>query len=119
MRVEQIALHVASTYGGAQFYISCAQVNVVNGGNGTPGPLVSIPGVYTGVRVFLPSSSLSSVEWDGADGRCSTSPVSSSTSTTSPRTSLATRLVSIVDLLSREQVTDLLCDTAGPAIWHG
>ncbi|KAI0346667.1 hypothetical protein BDW22DRAFT_1462603 [Trametopsis cervina] len=47
-RVEQIALHVASTYGGAQFYIGCAQVNVVNGGSGNPGPLVSIPGVYTG-----------------------------------------------------------------------
>ncbi|GJE85229.1 glycoside hydrolase family 61 protein [Phanerochaete sordida] len=47
-RVEQIALHVASTYGGAQFYIGCAQINVENGGSGTPGPLVSIPGVYTG-----------------------------------------------------------------------
>ncbi|KAI0696825.1 glycosyl hydrolase family 61-domain-containing protein [Cytidiella melzeri] len=47
-RVEHIALHAASTYGGAQFYISCAQLNVVNGGSGTPGPLVSIPGVYTG-----------------------------------------------------------------------
>ncbi|PPQ67211.1 hypothetical protein CVT26_007284 [Gymnopilus dilepis] len=48
IRVEQIALHVASTYGGAQFYLSCAQVQVTNGGNGTPGPLVAIPGVYTG-----------------------------------------------------------------------
>ena len=58
IRVEQIALHVASTYGGAQFYIGCAQVNVVNGGSGTPGPLVAIPGVYTGnVRLlsFSPS----------------------------------------------------------------
>jgi len=48
IRAEQIALHVASTYGGAQFYIGCAQVNVVNGGSGNPSPLVSIPGVYTG-----------------------------------------------------------------------
>lgn len=46
--MEAIALHVASTYGGAQFYISCGQVNVQNGGSGTPGPLVAIPGVYTG-----------------------------------------------------------------------
>ena len=53
VRVEQISLHVASTYGGAQFYIGCAQVNVVNGGSGSPGPLVSIPGVYTGVRLFI------------------------------------------------------------------
>ena len=37
--------------------ISCGQVNVVNGGSGSPGPLVSIPGVYTGyVRAFLVSS---------------------------------------------------------------
>jgi hypothetical protein len=54
----QIALHVASTYGGAQFYIGCAQVNVVNGGNGNPGPLVSIPGVYTGVSVELLNAAL-------------------------------------------------------------
>ncbi|KZT35888.1 glycoside hydrolase family 61 protein D [Sistotremastrum suecicum HHB10207 ss-3] len=48
IRGEQIALHVAESYGGAQFYIGCAQVNVINGGTGKPGPLVSIPGVYTG-----------------------------------------------------------------------
>lgn len=58
VRMEAIALHVASTYGGAQFYISCGQVNVLNGGSGTPGPLVSIPGVYTGyVRIFPSKSS--------------------------------------------------------------
>ncbi|KAI0090399.1 glycoside hydrolase [Irpex rosettiformis] len=48
VRAEQIALHVASTFGGAQFYIGCAQINVVDGGSGNPSPLVSIPGVYTG-----------------------------------------------------------------------
>lgn len=32
----------------AQWYISCAQIEVVNGGNGNPGPLVSIPGLYQG-----------------------------------------------------------------------
>ncbi|KAF8310077.1 glycoside hydrolase family 61 protein [Clavulina sp. PMI_390] len=48
IRVEQIALHVASSFGGAQFYIGCAQVKVTGGGSGTPGPLVAIPGVYTG-----------------------------------------------------------------------
>ncbi|CAI6335946.1 unnamed protein product [Periconia digitata] len=45
-RVEHIALHSASSAGGAQFYISCAQVKVTNGGNGSPGPLVSFPGAY-------------------------------------------------------------------------
>ncbi|KII84290.1 glycoside hydrolase family 61 protein [Plicaturopsis crispa FD-325 SS-3] len=48
VRMEAIALHVASTFGGAQFYLSCGQVAVTGGGSGTPGPLVSIPGVYTG-----------------------------------------------------------------------
>jgi len=48
VRMEAIALHVASSYGGAQFYISCAQIEVTGGGSGTPGPLVAIPGVYTG-----------------------------------------------------------------------
>ncbi|KAF8190510.1 glycosyl hydrolase family 61-domain-containing protein [Pholiota molesta] len=48
VRLEQIAIHAASTFGGAQFYLSCAQINVTGGGSGTPGPLVAIPGVYTG-----------------------------------------------------------------------
>ncbi|KAJ7774056.1 glycosyl hydrolase family 61-domain-containing protein [Mycena metata] len=48
IRTEHIALHVASSYGGAQFYIACAQVQVTNGGTGTPGPLVAFPGAYTG-----------------------------------------------------------------------
>ncbi|EJD52914.1 hypothetical protein AURDEDRAFT_133767 [Auricularia subglabra TFB-10046 SS5] len=48
VRIEHIALHAASTYGGAQFYISCAQINVTGGGSGNPGPLVAFPGAYTG-----------------------------------------------------------------------
>lgn len=46
MRVEHIALHGASEEGGAQFYISCAQLTVTGSGAGTPTPKVSIPGVY-------------------------------------------------------------------------
>ncbi|TEB30738.1 hypothetical protein FA13DRAFT_1774553 [Coprinellus micaceus] len=48
VRMENVALHSAGSAGGAQWYISCAQIEVVNGGNGNPGPLVSIPGVYSG-----------------------------------------------------------------------
>ena len=48
VRMEAIALHSASTFGGAQFYISCGQVEVTGGGSGTPGPLVTFPGEYTG-----------------------------------------------------------------------
>ncbi|KAF3764435.1 family 61 glycoside hydrolase [Cryphonectria parasitica EP155] len=46
LRAEHIALHSASSVGGAQFYLSCAQVSI-SGGSGTAQPeLVSIPGVY-------------------------------------------------------------------------
>ncbi|PGH04520.1 hypothetical protein AJ79_07046 [Helicocarpus griseus UAMH5409] len=45
-RVEHIGLHSASGVNGAQFYISCGQINVTGGGNGSPGPLVSFPGAY-------------------------------------------------------------------------
>ncbi|PGG95808.1 hypothetical protein AJ79_09868 [Helicocarpus griseus UAMH5409] len=47
LRVEHTALHGASEAGGAQFYISCAQINVTGGGNGSPGPLVAFPGAYS------------------------------------------------------------------------
>jgi len=47
VRIEHIAIHVADA---PQFYIACAQIAVKNGGNGTPGPLVAIPGVYKGTE---------------------------------------------------------------------
>ncbi|KAF2267748.1 hypothetical protein CC78DRAFT_456264 [Lojkania enalia] len=46
VRVESIALHQAQSPGGAQIYLSCAQVEVTDGGSGTPGPLVAFPGAY-------------------------------------------------------------------------
>ncbi|RPA94404.1 hypothetical protein L873DRAFT_1830346 [Choiromyces venosus 120613-1] len=44
LRAEIIALHGASTYPGAQFYIECAQINVTGGGSASPAT-VSFPGV--------------------------------------------------------------------------
>ena len=46
VRVESIALHQAQNVGGAQIYLSCAQVEVTGGGSGQPGPLVAFPGAY-------------------------------------------------------------------------
>ncbi|KAK4183944.1 glycoside hydrolase [Podospora australis] len=46
LRVEQIALHMASQANKAQFYLSCSQIQITGGGNGVPGPLVSLPGAY-------------------------------------------------------------------------
>jgi len=46
IRAEVIALHVASTVGGAQFYMSCYQVTVGGSGTANP-PTVKIPGAYS------------------------------------------------------------------------
>ncbi|TFK92483.1 lytic polysaccharide monooxygenase [Polyporus arcularius HHB13444] len=46
IRAEVIALHVASQPGGAQFYMSCFQVNVGGSGSANP-PTVSFPGAYS------------------------------------------------------------------------
>ncbi|KAF7790518.1 hypothetical protein EIP86_001474 [Pleurotus ostreatoroseus] len=46
IRAEVIALHVASTVGGAQFYMSCYQVNVGGSGSAAP-PTVKFPGAYS------------------------------------------------------------------------
>lgn len=47
LRVEHIGLHSAGSSGGAQFYMSCAQLKVTGGGSASPGPLVSFPGAYS------------------------------------------------------------------------
>ncbi|GKT65129.1 glycoside hydrolase family 61 protein [Colletotrichum tofieldiae] len=47
LRVEHVALHSASSPGGAQLYISCAQLRV-SSGTGTYKPnLMSFPGAYS------------------------------------------------------------------------
>ncbi|KAM3081602.1 hypothetical protein ACMFMG_005054 [Clarireedia jacksonii] len=46
LRAEVIALHVASSAGGAQFYMSCYQINVTGSGTKTPSG-VSFPGAYS------------------------------------------------------------------------
>ncbi|CAI0644082.1 unnamed protein product [Colletotrichum noveboracense] len=49
LRAEMIALHGAGSYPGAQFYMECAQINVVGGtGAKTPANTVSFPGAYKG-----------------------------------------------------------------------
>jgi hypothetical protein len=55
LRSEHIGLHQAQGAGGAQFFLSCAQLNVTDGGTGKPGPLVSFPGAY--------SASVSAIQW--------------------------------------------------------
>jgi hypothetical protein len=47
MRAEHIGLHVAQSAGGAQFYISCAQLQVTGGGSTEPPNKVAFPGAYS------------------------------------------------------------------------
>nr|AWM99270.1 lytic polysaccharide monooxygenase 9 [Rhizophlyctis rosea] len=45
-RIEHLGLHVASSPGGAQFYIRCFDANIVNGGSSTGSPTAQLPGAY-------------------------------------------------------------------------
>ena len=49
IRHEIIALHLANSFGGAEFYPACAQIRVGGSETGAPTPdeLVSIPGAYS------------------------------------------------------------------------
>lgn len=48
LRFEHIYPLPVDSLHGAQFYVNCAQVKIVNPSTaGTPNPLVNIPGVYT------------------------------------------------------------------------
>lgn len=46
LRGELIALHGASSSGGAQFYMECAQINVTGGSASKTPASVSLPGAY-------------------------------------------------------------------------
>ena len=45
LRMEHIATHEAGRVGGAQFYISCAQISVTGGAGGSPSPVGKFPGI--------------------------------------------------------------------------
>jgi len=46
IRQEIVALHLAVTLGGAEFYPSCTQVRIGGSQSGTPNQTVSFPGAY-------------------------------------------------------------------------
>jgi hypothetical protein len=55
LRAEGLALHAAHKPDNYQFYIACAQINVLGTGTGVPGPTIRFPGGYqwnsTGVLI--------------------------------------------------------------------
>ncbi|KAE8130702.1 glycosyl hydrolase family 61-domain-containing protein [Aspergillus pseudotamarii] len=46
LRIEQVGLHRAQEIRGAEFFISCAHINVIEGGSGHPMPMVEFAGAY-------------------------------------------------------------------------
>ncbi|KAG6848657.1 hypothetical protein H0H93_015127 [Arthromyces matolae] len=60
LRHEIIALHAASSYPGAQFYMECAQLQITGGGSASPAT-VSFPGAYAGtdpgitINIYYPT----------------------------------------------------------------
>jgi hypothetical protein len=60
LRAEMIALHGAGSYPGAQFYLECAQINVIGGTGAKKPSTVSLPGAYKGsdpgvtINIFWP-----------------------------------------------------------------
>ena len=59
LRAEMLALHGASSYPGAQFYMECAQINVVGGSGSKKPSTVSLPGAY---KVCSPEPALDARE---------------------------------------------------------
>jgi cellulase len=65
MRIELLALHSAYSAGAAQFYISCANIQVTGSGTSTGNKLVKFPGAYQandpGIQLNIYSSGQPSV----------------------------------------------------------
>jgi len=92
LRIEHLALHVAQSTGGAQWYISCAQVTVTGAGGGSPSPTALLPGAYVAtdpgilIDIYYPIPTSYTppgpAVWGGGTSVAQTSAVSSSTPTT-------------------------------------
>ncbi|KAJ7733345.1 glycosyl hydrolase family 61-domain-containing protein [Mycena metata] len=110
LRHEMIALHSATSYPGAQFYMECAQLKITGGGSTSPAT-VSFPGAYAGtdpgitVNIYYPlltnytipgppvfscSGGSSSVTASKTTTGITTTPVTSQTKTTTSTVSTTT-----------------------------
>jgi len=98
LRSEVIALHVASSVGGAQFYMSCFQITVTGGGSATPSG-VSLPGAYSAqdpgilIDIYYPTPTTyvfpGPTVYAGGAGSGSGSGTSPSSATTKPATTVS------------------------------
>jgi cellulase len=103
LRAEIIALHPASSYPGAQFYMECAQINITGGGSASP-PTVSFPGAYKGsdpgitINIYnppvksyiIPGPRPFTCSGGGSSSSSSTTTTTTTTTTTKPPTTTPT-----------------------------
>jgi len=100
LRAEIIALHPASSYPGAQFYMECAQINVVGGGSTQPST-VSFPGAYHGsdpgitINIYYPPVTSYTIPGPSVFTCGGSSGSGTTKSTTSSATSKATTSTSV------------------------
>ncbi|KAH8903316.1 hypothetical protein BR93DRAFT_885547 [Coniochaeta sp. PMI_546] len=108
LRAEMIALHGASSAGGAQLYMECAQLNITGGTASSSPATYSIPGIYKAtdpgllINIYsmtasstytIPGPKLFSCDGSSSGGGSSTSPA---TTSTKPATTLTTSTTSSV-----------------------
>ncbi|KAI0270738.1 glycosyl hydrolase family 61-domain-containing protein [Gloeopeniophorella convolvens] len=114
-----IALHVASSVGGAQFYMSCFQINVGGSGTANP-PTVNFPGAYAatdpGILINI-YQSLSAYNIPGPTPYASASPTPSTGSSSS--TSSGSSSTSHTTTSSAPAATQTLYGQCGGQGWSG
>lgn len=112
LRAEMIALHAASSSGGAQLYMECAQINIT-GGTGTATPAtVSFPGAYSAtdpgllINIYSMTPSSTYIVPGPAVFTCDGSSSGSSSSTsTKPATTLTTSVKTSTSTTSTKTTT--------------
>ncbi|KAF3936814.1 Endoglucanase-4 [Dactylella cylindrospora] len=109
LRGELLALHGAGSYPGAQFYMSCAQINIIGGGSSSP-PTVNFPGAYSGsdpgilVNIYYPP--LTTYVIPGPRPfTCGGSQPTTATTTTAPRTTTTSTTLSRTTTTSSRTTT--------------
>ncbi|KAK6539605.1 hypothetical protein TWF694_009814 [Orbilia ellipsospora] len=110
LRGELIALHGALTYPGAQFYMSCAQINITGGGSASP-PTVSFPGAYSGsdpgilVNIYYPPLTTYVIPGPRPYTCGGSNPTTATTKTTTPATTKTTTPVTTTKTTTTAVVT--------------
>jgi len=123
LRIEHLALHVAQSVGAAQFYISCAQIQVVGSGGGDPSPTALLPGAYSAtdpgilIDIYYPIPTSYTppgpAVWSGGTGTVAVSSSSKSVASVKPTTAPTPTTISTVVVASTTAVTSAAAGTTG------